>query len=40
MGYKSHGYNFYVISVEEVNEQIENEIKFCDMVESYLVLKL
>ena len=21
MGYKSHGYNFYVISVEEVNEQ-------------------
>jgi Uncharacterized conserved protein related to C-terminal domain of eukaryotic chaperone, SACSIN len=32
--------DFYVISVEEVNEQIENAIKFCDMVESYLVLKL
>ncbi len=28
--------DFYVISVEEVSEQIENAIKFCDAVESYL----
>lgn len=29
--------DFYVISVEEVNEQIGNAIKFCDVVEAYLV---
>lgn len=28
--------DFYVISIEEVNEQIENSIRFCDTVESYL----
>ncbi len=28
--------DFYVISMEEVNEQIENAIKFCDAVELYL----
>ncbi len=28
--------DFYVISLEEVSEQIENAIKFCDAVESYL----
>lgn len=28
--------DFYVISIEEVNEQIENSIRFCDAVESYL----
>ena len=32
--------DFYVISIEEVNEQIENAIKFCDIVESYLAGKL
>lgn len=31
--------DFYVISVEEVNEQIGNAIKFCDVVEAYLVEK-
>ncbi len=28
--------DFYVISMEEVNEQIENAIRFCDAVELYL----
>ncbi len=28
--------DFYVISMEEVNEQIENAIRFCDAVEVYL----
>lgn len=32
--------DFYVISIEEVSEQIENAIKFCDIVESYLAGKL
>lgn len=32
--------DFYVISKEEVNEQIESSIKFCDTVESYLIGKL
>lgn len=32
--------DFYVISIEEVNEQIESSIKFCDTVESYLIGKL
>lgn len=32
--------DFYVISVEEVREQIENAIRFCDVVESYLKKKL
>lgn len=32
--------DFFVISIEEVNEQIESAIKFCDTVESYLMGKL
>lgn len=31
--------DFYVISIEEVNEQIENAVRFCDEVESYLTEK-
>lgn len=31
--------DFYIISVEEVNEQIENAMKFCDVVEPYLTEK-
>ncbi len=31
--------DFYVISIEEVNEQIENAIKFCDVVDLYLAEK-
>lgn len=32
--------DFYVISMEEVNEQIENAIRFCDAVELYLGKKI
>lgn len=28
--------DFYIISIEEVNEQVENAIKFCNKVETYL----
>lgn len=31
--------DFYIISLEEVNEQIENAIKFCDVVDTYLAEK-
>ncbi len=32
--------DFYVISMEEVNEQIEDAIRFCDAVELYLAQKI
>lgn len=31
--------DFYVISVEEVNEQIKNATRFCDIVEIFFLKK-